>query len=447
MIRFLAALLFALIPGPALAQDNPSVDPAQAELGKVQKWRTADGLPYEYYVPKEYDAEEGINLTVVLHGNGLNHRWTFWNHPAGEFRKDDIVVSPDGTGEAGGNPEFLGTKECADRLHALLEEVKAVWKINQVFLYGHSQGSFFVFYYAGLFPEDVDGVCGHASGKWPGTRLGKFGHHQAIGILHGTDDHIPYWQGFDARTDYEDANYPNVHLRTLFDWPHRPNYFQAENVLSWCEGMTSEDPARVEACLDYLCDPKMPMGADWSAIFDVGTRLSEMKEATVKQKGVGSKAAKAADELCAKHVKAVEKGLGKKGKVSQLSKGDWSGRLIRLVEDFHGVDSLVAFQKKHKKHFDGLEKGADRALKVWWAKKEKDPKEAFDAGLDLLESGFLNYQLPEIHQTLTTWAQAAKTHGLGKKSLQRWEELGELYTLAREEGFKEFVKENEKAKL
>ena len=31
-------------------------------------------------VPKHYDPEKGANLTLVLHGNGLNHRWTFWNH-------------------------------------------------------------------------------------------------------------------------------------------------------------------------------------------------------------------------------------------------------------------------------------------------------------------------------------------------------------------------------
>ena len=143
MIRALTISVLALLAplgSYARAQDNPTVDPAKAKAGKIQKWEAADGLTFEYYVPKDYDAEVGANLTLVLHGNGLNHRWTFWNHQAGEFRKDDIVVSPDGTGVSGGNPEFLGDRQGADRLHALIEELKSVWNVRQVFLYGHSPG-------------------------------------------------------------------------------------------------------------------------------------------------------------------------------------------------------------------------------------------------------------------------------------------------------------------
>ena len=82
---------------PLALDDNPTVAPADAKPGVVYQWKAADGLPYEYRVPKGYDPEVGASLVLVLHGNGLDHRWTFWNHPKDEFRADDIVVSPDGT--------------------------------------------------------------------------------------------------------------------------------------------------------------------------------------------------------------------------------------------------------------------------------------------------------------------------------------------------------------
>src|SRR5690606_36754030 len=117
----------------------------------------------------------GANLTLVLHGNGLDHRWTFWNHPKDEFRADDIVVSPDGTtAHAGtGANEFLAGESDIARVKALIEELKATWNVRQVFLYGHSQGAFFVFLFAGAEPELVDGVVGHAGGVWNGTDAPK----------------------------------------------------------------------------------------------------------------------------------------------------------------------------------------------------------------------------------------------------------------------------------
>jgi predicted esterase len=277
-------LLFAVLLALAAGDDNPALAPADAKPGKVYQWKAADGLPYEFRVPEGYDPKRGANLTLVLHGNGLDHRWTFWNQPADKFRTDDIVVSPDGTSPFQSSNEFLGESKDAARLHALLGELKATWNVRQTFLYGHSQGSFFVFYYAGEYPDDVDGVCGHASGAWNWTKLSKKAHRQAIGVMHGTDDHIPYGQGWYAANWYREEGYPLVHLRTLFDWDHRPHWMQAQSVLAWCEGVTSDDPARVAASLELLADPKLPMGCDWSALWAVADRLAGMAGADDEQK-------------------------------------------------------------------------------------------------------------------------------------------------------------------
>ncbi len=442
----IALALLAVLP---LVDDNPEKDPREAKPGKVYQWKAEDGLPYEFHVPKDYDPDEGANLTLVLHGNGLDHRWTFWNHPAGEFRADDVVVSPDGTTlvEHMGTNEFLGNAKDAKRLRALIEELKTIWNVRQTFLYGHSQGSFFVFYYAGLYPEDVDGVCGHASGMWGQTQLAKKGHHQAIGLLHGTDDaNVPYGQSWDTLRAYRDAKYPLANLRTLFDWPHAPHHFQAESVLSWCEGMTSTDPERVAACLEVLAQPKLKMGANWSGLWAVANRLATMEGATDKQKKRGAKVAAAVDELAAGHVAAIEKSLGKKGKLSELSKGPWVGCLIRFLEEFDGVPVHAAFLKEHKKAVEGLWKSSGKAYGDYRKKKDSDPKKAFAAGLELLTTGFVHYRVPQVSKAMEGWAKD-KSVKLSKKDREAYEEAAEIFAEGREAGFKEFAKRNEKTKL
>jgi len=445
-VQPLALVLTLVVPAAQAADDNASADPRAAKPGKVYQWQAADGLPYEYRVPEDYDPERGANLTLVLHGNGLDHRWTFWNHPTDEFRTDDIVVSPDGTTPLNGSNEFLGERKDAERVHALIAELEEIWKVRETFLYGHSQGSFFVFYYAGEFPEDVDGVCGHASGAWNWTKLSKKGHHQAIGVLHGTDDHIPYGQGWYAARWYRDEGYPLVHLRTLFDWNHRPHWYQAQSVLAWCEGMTSDAPERVAVSLELLANPDLPMGCDWSALWAVANRLAGMKGATEKQKQRGAQVAAAVDALAADHVTAIEKGLGKKGKLGTLSKGEWAGELIRFVEEFDGTPAHAAFVKANKKALEGLRKTATDALTDYHAKKEEDPAEAFAAGCEALEHGFLNYQIPEVVTQCRTWLDSGAVE-VKKKERAAFEELAETYTEARKDGFAAFEKSNKKAKL
>ena len=96
-VRF-AVLAAALAFGaaPAAAAETPEKEPSAKAAGKVYAWKTKRGLRYEYFVPEKYDAAKGANLVFILHGTGLDRRWGFANHPAGEFRPDDLVVSPDG---------------------------------------------------------------------------------------------------------------------------------------------------------------------------------------------------------------------------------------------------------------------------------------------------------------------------------------------------------------
>ena len=110
----------------------------------------------------------------------------------------------------------LQSEKDLERLHELHEELKGIFNVRATFLYGHSQGSFFSFLYAGAYPDEVQGLVGQASGVWIGTQAMKKGHHQAIVLMHGTRDPVvPYGQSVGGLDFYEEAKYPLARLRSL----------------------------------------------------------------------------------------------------------------------------------------------------------------------------------------------------------------------------------------
>jgi predicted esterase len=450
---FACSIGFALLARGALAAgDAPAVDPREARTGVVCQWHSEDGLKYEYFVPETYDPAKGANLTLVLHGTGLDQRWTFANHPPGQFRAADIVVSPDGTRymENYKDNEFYGESTDANRFHKLIEELKKVWKVKQTFLYGHSNGSFFVFYYAGAFPDDVDGVCGHASGVWNWTTMSSSGRHQAIGLMHGTDDPlVPYGQSWWGRRVYrETAKYPLVHLRTLFGRGHPPAWPQAELQLAWCEGMTTKDAARMEACLATLADADVALGVDWSSLWQVANRLAQEKTATPEQRARAEKLAAAVDAAATRHVEAIEAAAGKGGALAlrQLADTPAVGHLIRFLEEFDGVPALEQWLAKNKTIFKALEKSGEDNEKDWRDELDESPAKAVKAGLDLLETGYTHYETGKIAKRLQKLAKDPSLK-LSDAERKRLDTLTSAWASGRESGFAAYEKVNAEVKL
>src|SRR5688572_13589712 len=441
---FLFALWTSSPPTSAAAQakEEPGRKaPAPENKGEVFAWQAADGLPYEYYVPQDYDPGVGANLTLVLHGNGLDQRWTFWNHPPGKFRPDDIVVSPDGTTYTQGTNanEFLGERKDADRVHALIAELKKAFTIRQVFLYGHSQGSFFVFYFAGEHPEDVNGVVGHASGVWSWSRLGKFGHGHAIGLLHGTDDaNVPYGQSVGGREAYREAYYPMVNLRTLWGRDHRPHWIEAASELAWCEGMVSPDLARVGASLDALVGSKSDHGLDFAAIWAVAARLEKLPGASPELAARATKTRAAVEMLATAGAASLDQELGK-DKLVKVDGRPWMGLALRFLGDFDGVPACAAWSKAREPELAAVDKVARKSGTEYWQSVERSPEKAFAAAVEVLEQGWRNASATTMAVKLEAWLKEGKIK-VARKAIGRAGEVLDAWKKARSEGFAAFEK-------
>ena len=433
--------------GPASAKDIPEKTPGTGKPGTLYQWTSKGGITCHYRLPKDYDAKTGANCTYLLHGSNLTHGWGFANHAAKTFRPDDIVVSPDGTtsnGEGGFNS--LGRKEDAKRFHAFHEELKALLKIRSTFLYGHSQGSFFAFYYAGEYPKDVQGVVGHASGVWTQTRLGKKGHHQPIVLMHGTQDPVvPYVQSGGGFSSFQKAGYPMVRLRSLEWWNHWPAEHNGpvphtSQQLAWVEGMATDDPERMRACWEILGDVKNTDEHDYAGAYLLARHLADSEAAPAAVKKEAAAAVAAIEALVQAHVDemALATDLG----------FDDPERILHFVffmRRFDGIpacdDYVATFEKVLQKH----QKKAVASLKKYWpAMRSGDTGEAFGHGVKAVSEGYL---WPECHdnqfrENLKKWRKQAKKQKVSKKTLKAYDTIFVAFDKAFTSGWKSFCKVN-----
>ena len=424
-----AAVLTLLPLGP---DDPERREPdAGAPAHEVFAWTSEDGLRYTWWLPEDYDPEVPRNLTVICHGTGLDYRWGHWNNKVKVFRPDDIVISVDGPTPKGESRLFMGNKKDAEAVRDFLHEMRAAFAVERVFLYGHSQGGFFVVYFAGEFPGEVAGVVAHASGAWNWSKANKSVHPVAISFMHGTKDPVvPYRQSPGSRDHYADKKFPLLHLRRLEAYNHWPNAVRANECLAWCQGMTCTEPAEALALAREILRPKGMDEYQWetavgfAAARDVLRRLVGEGPAAFdmvddKLAADARKVIDAIEKQGARHVKELEKQM--KGKY-ELDRGEWLGHLIALREDFRGVDSVeefvkgIGFDKKSKSQ----ERPVSKILDAWFREGIRPP-DLFDAIVSNIGDAFLFEGFPpELVDRMEGWQGAAKTLKLDKKALKKW---------------------------
>lgn len=445
-----AALAAAVAPteGTAAAEVKKRPPDPRAS-GEVFEWKSAGGVVCHWRGPRKYDAEAGVGLTVILHGSNLTHGWGFANHDAKTFRPDDFVLVPDGTTPNGkGGFNFL--KDDTRKVRELLEEVRKSVKVRALYLYGHSQGSFFALQYAGDFPEEVAGVVAHASGLWSWTQTGPKGHGQAIVFLHGTQDPVvPYGQSVGGCEAMREAGYPTVRLRSLENWNHWPAELNGpvphtSQQLAWVEGMTTTDPGRLAACFDVLAEVN-PEGFgehDFAGLWSLSRRIEGLAEAPADLKGRAAKARAAVEELASSHVAAMS--LPEK---ITLEKKPWVGHLPVFLRAFDGVPAREDLARRLAEPLDAQRKEAVAHLRRYFPALERGKSaEAFEEGVAAVEKGFLWHECwnLDFRRNLRAWQKDAKKLKLPKGALKTFDALFDDFEKEIAGGWKAFEAVNRK---
>jgi len=443
----LAAAVFAA-PG-ALLDTVKEKAPGPKAKGVIFQWKSKDGPVYHYRIPKNYSDEKGANLTFILHGSNLDRRWGFANHSYKTFRADDIVVSPDGTTSNGsGGFNFLNRGKDLKQLKKLHEELKKIFWIRATFLYGHSQGSFFSFLYAGEYPDSVQGVVGHASGVWASTKKRKQCHGQAIVLMHGTEDPVvPCVQSADGYKFYQDAKYPFVRLRRLEGWNHWPAEHNGpvahtSQQLAWCEGMTTEDLSRLEESFDFIASCKQKERTDYGAIYTLAMHIKNLDEAPPALKARASKAMTTINALAAKHVTAL-----KAANPAKFNGNAWIGHMPMFLRTFMSVPAREEFASKWKKELARHSKDGGKYYgKYWQALDKGNNKDAFEEGVAAVKHAFLYQRVTEylFLKELAGLEANSKKLRISKGSLKDYNAIIPVLKKAKEKGAKEFDTINRK---
>jgi predicted esterase len=441
----------------ALAADDPERrEPSKdAPGGQVFAWTSraaakgaTEGLRYTWCLPKDMQQDKPYDMIVICHGTGLDYRWGSANYKPGVFRPGDIVICPDGTSAGGGAADdgtrvFLGQRADAMLFRDFLLEMTRTFPVDRIILYGHSQGSFFITYFAGEFPGLAEGIVAHASGAWTWSKTKGGIQRIPIAFMHGTRDPVvPYGQSVGARDAYAEEGHGMLLLRRLPLYNHWPNGDRASECIDWCLGMKTPDAAeaiaRAEAMLrvkpkdeyGYECAP--PYGAARLVLLrvvqagqaeeegGVGAKPSAdaprgarpVDEATEKQKKRAQRLLDRIDAEGGKHVATLKQSVKTRDDLALMSSGaegnSWLGHLVSVREDFRGVDSVetylneIGWAEVRVAHEEAAE-----PMRMMWYSAGKEP-DKLRAAVEALPNCFLVEALPfDLVEQTRDWRQRA----------------------------------------
>lgn len=365
------ALIFLLPAGAAARQgadEIPRLKPGSPDAKPltVYQWRAEagsrdgdDGLRFTWSLPRDFSPRKSYDLVVVCHGTGLDYRWGHANLKPADFRPDNIVVCPDGTSEADdGTRLFLGEHSDVLTFRDYVLEMSRAFPVDRIFLYGHSQGSFFVLYAAGQFPGLTEGVVAHASGAWTNTNLRGGVQSVPIAFMHGTADPVvPYSQSLGARNAYAEAGHEMLLVRRMEGYNHWPNAARASECIDWCAGMSTTQAETALRCAEALLTPKpkvqygyecpLPLGGAYRLLKRVTQEVeNHVEDATDEQKAKAKAMLERIDADAQRHIDVLKKDLKSKDDlVLGLGEnaGAWLGHLIAFREDFRGIPRVEEY--------------------------------------------------------------------------------------------------------
>lgn len=434
-------LLFAVswlgVVHPAVAQKTdevPKVDPGEAEGGEVCAWTSPAGQPFWYRLPKKIQDKNPPNLILMLHGSNVPYGWAFWNYRVahGEFRPDDIVVAPEGMtpGQGDGVFNFIQGKADGDQLRDLIRAFDDEFPLGNVYLYGHSQGAFFAYWFAGEYPELVDGIVAHAGNVLNVRHTSLSKEKVAIGILHAESDQVvPVDCAHRTDKIYRELGYEKVRLHIIEgirpDAGHWPMPTQVLEMMEWLDQVSVSSASQgVNVALSELAKEQPDLAVIGDAVRDAEGMIKKYRGDDADEVRARLDLVRTwLDETAQAHAKALNS-YPDAGNIKEKM-GLWASHFTSCHRAFGGdkewekaVRNMVALAKKH-------DKAVAKALKGLG----KPGKNSFRAAVDALEEGYMSSEWESLRRAVQTLSEDPPK-GVKEEDLERAAkviESGSLY--------------------
>ncbi len=395
---------------PAQKEADAIVEPGRrAPGGKVLEWKSDEDKTYWYRVPEKISEKKPPALILMLHGTGLPWGWAFWNYPiaTGQFRGDDIVVAPEGMTPGANNTfNFVQSKNDGDHIAGLIRFFKSKYPIGRVYLYGHSQGAFFCYWFAGEYPELIDGIVAHAGNVLSVNHSQLAKDKVAIGILHGKADAVVTVEcAYRTNEIYLKEGYKKVKLYVVEGLTaksgHWPLPFQVGEMFEWLDSVSVATPGQALAVVEKELqgeDPDLALIAE--SLRQSQSLLKRYKEDDREE--LQSKLATYQGFMQQARAEHEASLLETAGVVkSKTPFAPW-------VEHFRAVDAAFAEDPAWKKSMKKARtlaakhhKQVEKALSGLGVNNRK----AFAAGYEALEQGFLSRRYAELESRILKLAE------------------------------------------
>jgi polyhydroxybutyrate depolymerase len=158
------------------------------------------GRPVTVHVPGSYDPARAAPLVVLLHGYSSNaaEQESYFRLTPESDRQGFVYVYPDGTVDNRGNRFWNATNACcafsgsgpddSRYLSELISTIRDTYRIDRVYLIGHSNGGFMAFRMACDHAGQVTAVASLNGATWSDDTQCRPS--QPVGVLaiHSTDD-------------------------------------------------------------------------------------------------------------------------------------------------------------------------------------------------------------------------------------------------------------------
>lgn len=401
----------------------PSMD---VDRGTLLEWKTPEGKAYWYVVPKKIKKSEPPALILFLHGTGLDHRWSFWNYglAKGNYRPDDILVSPDGLTPGNGAFNFVQGKKDGDHIANLIRRFQDEFPISRVYLYGHSQGAFFCYWFAGEYPELVDGIIAHAGNvldvKHPKLAKEKI----AIGILHGEADAVVTVEcAYRTHGIYKELGYEKLKLEIVEGLTeqsgHWPLPIQVNAMFTWLDSVSVKTPSQSVTMGMQQIENDLP------DLAMIRTAVDEASDLLKKYKGddraeLESRLAKLQEFLD----EARDAYLGAMAPLAESfdPKAEFGTWVSRFHFAHRGLIADPKWQKSMKKIAGVVKKHDKTVAKALEKLGGEADKKAFSNGVKAMEKGYLSLRYPELVAAMTRLGEQPPK-GTAMKDRTRLKEL------------------------